>query len=60
VVVATAADGTIEAVEGDHGHRVLGVQWHPELLAATAEHAALFRWLVAESAGSSLEAADVA
>ncbi len=32
-VVATAADGTVEAVES-RGHRLLAVQWHPEITAA--------------------------
>jgi putative glutamine amidotransferase len=44
--VAWADDGTIEAVEGVQ-HRVLSVQWHPELLVDLAAHAALFDWLVA-------------
>jgi len=46
-VSARAPDGTAEAVESDDG-RVLGVQWHPELLAEPAvhEHAPLFRWLL--------------
>lgn len=59
-VVATAPDGTIEAIEGRHGCRVLGVQWHPELLPHLAEHADLFAWLVAEAGGASVEEADVA
>jgi putative glutamine amidotransferase len=42
---AWSEDGVVEAVEGDE---VLGVQWHPERLAATdARHLAPFRWLVA-------------
>lgn len=32
-VVASAPDGVIEAVEGTSSHFVLGVQWHPELMA---------------------------
>jgi putative glutamine amidotransferase len=40
---AWSPDGVIEAVEGDG---VLGVQWHPERLAAEdARHLAPFRWL---------------
>jgi putative glutamine amidotransferase len=44
---AVAADGTIEAVERREPGWVLGVQWHPELMAAedTAQRA-LFRALV--------------
>lgn len=44
VVSAKASDGVIEAIEGE---RVLGIQWHPERLAATTPlHLAPFRWLV--------------
>jgi putative glutamine amidotransferase len=51
VVVATAEDGTVEALEGTDGRRIVAVQWHPELLAATSPaNAALFDWLVAEAA----------
>jgi putative glutamine amidotransferase len=47
-VTATAPDGTIEGIESEDG-RVLGVQWHPELLAepAVREHLPLFQWLLA-------------
>ena len=34
VVVGTAEDGMVEAIEADDGAPVLGVQWHPELLVA--------------------------
>lgn len=45
-VVATAADGVIEAIEHETAD-VLAVQWHPEDLHATAPHdAALFSDLV--------------
>ena len=44
-----AEDGTIEAVEGLDGQRVLGVQWHPELLPDEPGHAALFEWLVVQA-----------
>ncbi|MDQ4098409.1 MAG: gamma-glutamyl-gamma-aminobutyrate hydrolase family protein, partial [Actinomycetota bacterium] len=47
--VAWAEDGTIEAVEGMGGERLLAVQWHPELLMADASQAALFDWLVGEA-----------
>ena len=41
---ARSADGVIEAVEGDG---VLGVQWHPERMAASdPRHLAAFCWLV--------------
>ena len=46
-VTATAPDGTVEGIESRDG-RILGVQWHPELLAEPAawEHLPLFRWLI--------------
>jgi putative glutamine amidotransferase len=53
-VTATALDGTVEGIESEDG-RILGVQWHPELLAepAASEHLPLFRWLLAaDGAGS--------
>jgi putative glutamine amidotransferase len=50
-VVAYAPDGVVEAIEGTGGARLLGVQWHPELLAGSAPHEALFGWLVTEAAG---------
>lgn len=45
-VTATAADGTIEAIESREFRPVLGVQWHPECLEAGAP---LFRWLVGQA-----------
>jgi putative glutamine amidotransferase len=44
-VSASAPDGTIEAVEAADGSPVLGVQWHPELLADSPRQGALFEWL---------------
>lgn len=46
-VVATAADGTVEALEVKGASNVLGVQWHPELMRHVPEHLALFEQLVA-------------
>lgn len=43
--VATAADGSVEAIEAVAGGPALGVQWHPELEPGPAS-AALFGWLV--------------
>jgi putative glutamine amidotransferase len=51
--VAWAEDGTIEALE-DAGGQVVGVQWHPELLADHPEQVRLFSWLV-ERAGTPSE-----
>ena len=45
-VTATAADGTIEAIESSEYKHILGVQWHPECL---AEGLPLFTWLVREA-----------
>lgn len=51
LAVAHAADGTVEAIEVDGAPRVLGVQWHPELLRHRVEHLALFANLVRHAAG---------
>jgi putative glutamine amidotransferase len=51
VVVARAHDGMVEgiaAVRADE--RVVGVQWHPELLLETPGGAELFDWLIEEAA----------
>ena len=45
-VTATAADGTIEAIESNEYKSILGVQWHPECL---ADGLPLFTWLVNEA-----------
>ena len=50
--VARAEDGVIEAVESSGSSRMLGVQWHPELMTDDPRHAALFRWLVEEAVTS--------
>jgi putative glutamine amidotransferase len=47
--VAWGDDGVVEAVSGVGDRRMLGVQWHPELLLTRPEHKALFDWLVRES-----------
>lgn len=47
--VGWAEDGTIEAIEGTGRNRILGVQWHPELLLEDTSHMALFGWLVEEA-----------
>lgn len=48
-VVAHAGDGTIEGLEVSE--RIVGVQWHPELLRHRPEHLALFQTLVRLAAG---------
>ncbi len=47
--VAYADDGTTEAIEVDGAPRVLGVQWHAELLRHRPEQLALFANLVGDS-----------
>lgn len=58
VITARSSDGVVEAVEGPGlGPFVLGVQWHPEELAATNEAAAkLFSGFVAAASGLSVGA----
>lgn len=51
-VAAWADDGTVEAIEGLAGQRVLGVQWHPESILGEPGQAALFEWLVREARGA--------
>ncbi|HAZ62348.1 MAG TPA: hypothetical protein DCZ72_01880 [Armatimonadetes bacterium] len=57
VVCARATDGTVEAVEAADGRFVIGVQWHPEMMAAdhepTAKLFAAFLAACARSAGES-------
>lgn len=48
--VAWAPDGTVEAVESSGSSRMIGVQWHPELLTDDPRHASLFAWLATEAA----------
>ena len=55
-VVATAADGIIEAIESTEYKSILGVQWHPECMGDSGQP--LFKWLVSE-ARSYREAHDV-
>jgi putative glutamine amidotransferase len=48
---ATTPDGCVEAMESTDG-RVLAVQWHPEVDAATVPHQqALFDWVVGAQSG---------
>jgi putative glutamine amidotransferase len=48
--VAFAPDGVIEAVEDTRWNRMLGVQWHPELLPGQPEQVALWSWLISAAA----------
>jgi putative glutamine amidotransferase len=48
--VASAADGTVEAVEAPGERFLVGVQWHAEGLIAQPRHRALFEALVAAAA----------
>lgn len=45
-VVATAADGTVEALEVEGASNILGVQWHPELMRHIPQQLALFAQLL--------------
>jgi putative glutamine amidotransferase len=45
-VTALSEDGVIEAVESPAHRFVVGVQWHPELLADDRQALGLFRALV--------------
>ena len=49
-VVARSTDGLVEGVEGVGDLRVLGVQWHPELLRQACPATSLFGWLVRKAA----------
>lgn len=51
VVTSTAEDGTVESIESED-HRVLGVQFHPEMDDSQVYAQKIFRWLVVESASN--------
>ncbi len=46
VVVARGSDGHIEGLEFPDADRILGVQWHPEMMRHRPQHLALFEDLV--------------
>ncbi len=46
LVVARDRDNITQAVEFAAGHRIIGVQWHPEYLFYLPSQFALFRWLL--------------
>lgn len=50
VVVGVEEHGIVEAVEHP-GEAILGVQWHPELIAHLPPHQCLFDWLVQQAGG---------
>ena len=45
-MVARDRDNITQAVEFTAGHRIIGVQWHPEYLFYLPSQFALFRWLL--------------
>jgi putative glutamine amidotransferase len=53
-VVATAADGTVEAIEDPSRPYFLGVQWHAEGMVERPEHLALFAALVSAASAPRL------
>jgi len=59
--VAVSPDGVIEGIEGNNGRFLIGVQWHPEELAATdASMRRLFEAFVSEAAAYRCAARSVA
>ena len=55
IATAVSEDGLVEAVEHRTRPNVLGVQWHPELMASTSvAQASLFRNLVRDAATATL------
>jgi putative glutamine amidotransferase len=53
-ISATAADGTVEAIEDPARPFHLGVQWHAEGMVERAEHLALFEALAAAASAPRL------
>jgi putative glutamine amidotransferase len=53
VVARSVGDGVVEGVEATDADAVLGVQWHPELLADEPVHARLFAWIAGQRRSSS-------
>lgn len=49
-VIGVDSGGVVEAVEIAGDDRVLGVQWHPELIVDEPANAALFSWVVGAAA----------
>jgi putative glutamine amidotransferase len=55
-IVATAPDGTVEAIEDPRAPFLVGVQWHAEAMAQRPEQHALFAGLVAAAGAPRLAA----
>jgi putative glutamine amidotransferase len=56
--VAWSDDGVVEGVEAALPARLLGVQWHPELLPGLPAHDRLLDWLVTEAARPAADTTD--
>jgi putative glutamine amidotransferase len=48
---AAAPDGVVEGIEAPARHFILGVQWHPESMAARGEQRAIYRGLIEAARG---------
>ncbi len=57
--VAWSDDGIVEGIESVTPARLLGVQWHPELLRGNPSHEGLFSWLMAEAARPLVRSTDL-
>jgi putative glutamine amidotransferase len=56
--VAWSDDGVVEGVEAALPARLLGVQWHPELLPGLPAHDRLLDWLVTEAGRPAADTTD--
>lgn len=50
-VSAEDEHGIVQAIEDNSGHRILGVQWHPELMPFSKEQLWLFGWIANSAKG---------
>lgn len=48
-ISARDTDDIVQAIECEINGKILGVQWHPELIPWSKDHQSLFRWLVKQS-----------
>lgn len=53
-VVATAADGVIEAMELESEQMVLAIQWHPERITDLEHRKRLFEFFITKALSSNL------